>query len=260
MAASIAAILGLSLGSFMNVCAYRLPRGRSLLIPSSCPSCSRRLHWYQLVPVVSFTLCRGRCSSCAARIPWRYPIIELSAAAVLVFLFFRYGATAHLVLVYSYCLLMLLIAVIDWQHLIIPNELVTLGLILVALFEFWLLPDHVPEFLASSLLSFGTMLSVLLLGNWIFKKETMGMGDVKLAAVVGLAVGFLGFLFSLWAAAITSLLYAAGKTMLRALTPVPLLPSAQVPLPFGAFLALTSSLVLVFQDEFNDLLASWLFW
>ena len=125
----ISILVGLSLGSFVNACAYRIPRGITIIsVRSFCPNCQIKLSWKELIPVLSFIVQGGRCRSCKETISWRYPIVELVVAIVAVFLFFRYGFTLELLQIAIYFLLMIIIVLIDWEYLIIPNNLILVGI------------------------------------------------------------------------------------------------------------------------------------
>lgn len=253
----ILSLTGLSLGSFVNACAYRIPRHIGMTQRSFCPSCGHTLAWHQIIPVWSYVGSRGKCRSCHGRIPPMYLIVEIVVALLGVFLFLKYGPTPELLLVVSYAILMLLIAVIDWQHQIIPNRLVVVGLsfglVLKSLFD----PQNLSQSIVESLSAFVFMFCILLLAERFFKKECMGMGDVKLSAIVALFIGFSGFLVAVWCAAVAGLAYVTIISVIRN----PQSPSMRFPgfrLPFGAFLAGTSTAVLVWSKELHEFIEYWL--
>ncbi|MGD0590401.1 MAG: prepilin peptidase [Bacteroidota bacterium] len=257
----IVSLLGLSLGSFINVCGYRLPRGVSVLaLRSFCPSCNHCLTWYELIPVAGYTLNRGRCRYCKERISPSYPIVEIISAAILIVLLLKYTITLEFALSSIFCLLMVLIAIIDWKHLIIPNQIVIMGFIFGLAMKALVNSNVLVHAIISSIGSLVMVAIILLLSNLFFKKETMGWGDVKLAGVIGLFLGFQNFLIILWMAAIVGTLYAltrSGKE--NAHFAIGNLQSEiDFKIPFGSFLAVAGCIVLYFQETISELIQSWL--
>lgn len=269
-------LLGLALGSFMNSCAYRLPRKISLAqVRSFCPNCGHRLSWHELIPLVSFVLQKGRCRACKGRISWQYPIIEVIGGIAVILaissssLHAGADSQAHagfqISSLFGICfgLLMLLIALIDFRHFIIPNELITIGAIL-GLLQVFVTSGSVQDSLLAGSGSLLLLLGVRAAGNWAFKQESMGMGDVKLAGVIGLFVGFVPFLVALWGASIAGMIYG----LVRTHPPVPLLSPREggvrgmsgLKIPFGTFLSVSSLSVIFFKSEVLSLLELWLTW
>lgn len=193
-------MLGLVIGSFVNVLIYRIPQKKSIVTqPSSCTSCGRRLTALDLVPVFSYIFLRGKCRHCGNRISPRYPLVELLTAAVFIILFAKYGLTVTF-FAFAY-LMMILIAVffIDIDHRIIPNGLVLAAMAGGLLFFVYNLINPVPEVfgdekwwtpLAGMLPGSGFLLLIAVLGSLIYRGEAMGMGDVKLMAPIGLFLGW----------------------------------------------------------------------
>ncbi len=249
----IVSILGLSFGSFIGACAYRIPRGISITTQRSfCPSCQSKLRWYDIVPLFGFIMNLGKCRKCGARIPFSDVLIELFAAVLIVVVFLQHGASLQFPLFASFALLLVLIALIDWRHLVIPNRIIVFGIAI----GFVLLGANWPaDVFFKSLVGMAgagaIMLAIMLLGNWFFNKETMGMGDIKLAAMIGLYVGIEGFLLSLWLAAIAGALFGFGRMVLNGRL-------QEKRLPFGSFLAGSSILYLMFQSQMQEWIQLWL--
>jgi leader peptidase (prepilin peptidase)/N-methyltransferase len=192
--ALVALPFGLVVGSFMTVAVHRIPAGESVVSPRSrCPSCGATIGARDNVPVLSWLLLRGRCRRCGARISVLYPAFELSTAGLVVLAAIRYPDPWQAVLVAGLLALMPGIAVIDLRHRIIPNRLtypaLLVSLILIVLA--WLIDDAVDPVRAA--------LGFLLYGGGLFVvaavSRGMGMGDVKLAALIGLVLGSLGLGF-----------------------------------------------------------------
>jgi prepilin signal peptidase PulO-like enzyme (type II secretory pathway) len=248
----IISLLGLSLGSFINVCAYRLPRVISVLtLRSFCPSCNHRLSWYELTPLFGYALNRGRCQYCKERISPSYPLVELISAGILVILFLKYSITIEFVLSSIFCLLMVLIAIIDWKHFIIPNQIVIVGFVFGLAIKALINTDVLAYAIISSVGSMVTVAIILYLSNIFFKKETMGWGDVKLAGVIGLFLGFQNFLIVFWLAALSGSIYGIWLLRKRGMP-------RETKLPFGSFLAAAACVVLYFQESISELIRSWL--
>lgn len=248
----IISLLGFSLGSFINACAYRIPRGISVVSPRSfCPGCQTTLRWYDIIPLFGFLISRGRCRNCGVKISLIDPLAELCTAGLAVVLFLEYGASLQFLSFLSFSLIMVLIAVIDWQHLVIPNKIIVSGFILgvvlrIAAFDFSVLLESVLACLAAA----AAILFVRLTGNIIFRKETMGMGDVKLSGLIGFYAGLPGFLISFWIAALAGAIFGLGRMALKGRT-------ADTKIPFGTFLAVSSILYVLLKDIFEQWVESW---
>jgi leader peptidase (prepilin peptidase)/N-methyltransferase len=186
LAAPLAALFGGILGSFLNVVAYRLPRRESLSRPGSrCPGCETPIRPYDNVPVLSWLALRGRCRDCRMRIPWRYPAVEAATAALCGAVAYATGGSGPklwlgLVLV----LLLVPITLIDIDHRIIPNRLVLVGSVAALALLAALDPAALPEHLIAGAAAGGFLLAALLA-----YPAGMGMGDVKLAGMMGLFLG-----------------------------------------------------------------------
>lgn len=220
-------LLGLAVGSFLNVVIDRGPKGQSLLKPgSSCPTCKRALQVWEMVPVVSYLALRGRCRTCGAGIPVRVPLVEAGTGVLFVLLWSWSDTTPALALACGFGAALIMLSVIDIEHHRIPNVIVypafALGLGATILFptERWY--SH----LAGAAVAFLVLLAIA-----AALRGSMGMGDVKLAAFIGLVVGFPDVFVALFAAFIlggtaAGALLAAGRV------------SRKDPLPFGPFLSL----------------------
>jgi leader peptidase (prepilin peptidase)/N-methyltransferase len=181
----LAAPLGLVIGSFLNVVAYRLPRGESLVRPRSrCTACGSDVKPYDNVPVFSWLLLRGRCRHCAERISARYPLIELATALVFGAVVLREGARAELALTLPFAAMLIAVAAIDVEHKIVPNKVLLPMAVWGVAGGAAIRPHAMPEMLIAGAAAF----TFLLLTALAYPKG-MGMGDVKLAGVMGLYLG-----------------------------------------------------------------------
>jgi len=211
-------LLGISVGSFLNVCILRIPAGESIVTgPSHCPRCGRRLKWYELIPIFSFLALRGRCSGCKAAISAQYPLIEALNGFLWLLVFYREGPSAYCALSCLLVSALVVIAVIDARTMEIPSGmtifLVILGALSAALDYHYLL-SHILGFLAVSL--------PLYLVYLITRGRGIGGGDIKLLAGCGLFLGWklviLGFFFGCFAATFVHLLLMAFKKAGRTLS------------------------------------------
>ena len=182
---AIAAPFGLLIGSFLNVVAYRLPRGESLVKPRSrCTSCGEEVRSYDNVPVLSWLVLRGRCRFCGTRISARYPAVELVTALVFAAVAIVRGLDAELALTLPFAAMLIAVANIDLEHRIVPNKI----LLPMAVWGVGATAVVRPEFLPEALIAGGAAFTALLLAA-LAHPGGMGMGDVKLAGVMGLYLG-----------------------------------------------------------------------
>ena len=234
-----AGVLGASVGSFMNVCVTRLPKGESLLRPRSrCPECSGQIAWYDNVPLLSWILLRGKCRQCRTSISFQYPAVELVTAAIWIGMALMYGPTWRALQGSILFSLLLTISLIDARHYLIPDALSIGGL--GAGLALSLLPGP-PSILTSVIgaaLGFGVLLAVGLLGEWVFKKPAMGGGDIKMMAMVGAFFGPAGAMLTIFIGALAGTLVFA-----------PLSLKTKREVPFGVFLGLGAAIAFLFGQS-----------
>lgn len=231
-------ILGLSVGSFLNVVINRIPRGESIRGRSFCDTCRTTLAWYDLIPLVSFILLKGHCRYCGSLIPLHYPLVELLTAILFVTVYLRISF-AGVALPY-YLFMMAVFVVVFFSDLIygiIPDTIVFPAILASLLFVFTLQPSSF-TFHVLSALGASTFFAVLI---FVTKGRGMGWGDVKLSALMGLMLGFPGIIVSLYlafvmGAVISVLLIAAGRKTMKDVV------------PFGPFLV-TSTLFTFFMED-----------
>ena len=247
----IAALFGAVIGSFLNVCIYRIPEERSILKPgSACPNCSSTIRFYDNIPVLSYLVLKGKCRSCDQIISPRYPMVELltagfTSAAAAVFGITPLGGI-YLILIY----VLIVITVIDLDHMIIPDTLVGLGLItgITAILLGAIDIGWKDAFMGAFIFG-GFLYVVALVGKIIFKKEAMGMGDVKLGIMMGL---FLGWKMSIMSLYVSFLV--ASFVGLATLVTGKLKKGDRI--PFGPFLAIGTILVMFFGQAILELYIS----
>ncbi len=182
---TLAGVFGAIFGSFLNVVAYRLPRHESLLGPAShCPSCDSPVKPYDNIPILSFLLLRGRCRNCSATISPRYPLVEALTAALCAGAVLAHDSAATIALSVALILIVVPAALIDLEYRIIPNKLTALGAVLALAIGLALDPSGEPQRLIAAAAAAGFLLLAALA-----YPGGMGMGDVKLAGVLGLFLG-----------------------------------------------------------------------
>ncbi len=252
--AALAFCWGACIGSFLNVCIYRIPREESVVHPGShCPSCDSPIKWYQNIPLFSWLALRGQCANCKNRISPRYFGVELLTACLFLLAWLKFDVVSEprlfalapveslqIIPVYWLVIMGLILGTfVDFDHMIIPDR-VTLGGIVLGLFASTLVPELHDEtiwwrgFLQSLIglsVGFGSLWSVAVLGEFAFKKEAMGFGDVKLMGAIGAFFGWPAVLFTIIVASFAGtlvgvLLILTGKKAM------------QSRIPFGPYLSL----------------------
>jgi leader peptidase (prepilin peptidase)/N-methyltransferase len=229
--AALAFAPGLALGSFLNVVAARVPLRRSLVSPgSACMDCGHEIAWYDNIPILSYALLRGRCRACGVDIPARYPAVELVAGLLFAACFWKFGLTGRAAVAAFFCLTLVAVSATDLEHHIIPNRIVVpAGLVVLAASTAL---DPSPRWAIAAVAASGFLLAAALA-----YPAGMGMGDVKLAFLMGAALG-------------TSVTVAMFLGMVAALVPGVFLllrhgqKARKMGIPFGPFLALGSVIAL----------------
>jgi len=230
--------IGLCIGSFLNVVIYRLPRGESIALDRShCPVCGKTLAWYDLIPVFSYLLLLGKCRACGAPISPRYPLVEFLSGLVTAVLFFYFGATAVFVKYLFLCLLLMVVFFIDLEHYIIPNSLVIIGLIGGIVLNIAAGDVGFISALIGMLVTSGFLLIVALVS-----RGGIGGGDIKLAAVTGLFLGWplgpLSLFLGILAAGILAIFLLLLKKKGR-----------KDPIPFGPFIVLGTIIAAFYGNQ-----------
>lgn len=242
LTASFSGLIGLTLGSFLNVVIHRLPAGESIVSPRSrCPGCGAAIAAYDNVPLVSWLLLRGRCRSCRTRISARYPLVELLTAIAFLTVALAHGAGAELVVLLPFAAVLVAVAFIDLDHRIIPNRILAPAAAYAVAASAIVRPELLPELLAAGAGAFGLLLAAALV-----RPGGMGMGDVKLAGVMGLYLGV-----SVAPALLVAFLVGAAVGLVMIAREGAAARKRGV--PFGPFLALGGLVALLAGPELVDL-------
>ena len=185
-------IFGSIMGSFLNVLAVRLSNNESIIYPSShCHNCQHKLKWYELIPILSYIIQKGKSNCCNTRIPISYLIVEIVTGALYCTAYHSFGFSYELVISLIFISSLITIIVSDIEYMIILDEVIAVACILIILFElvFFGLEFTVNKIL-SGILAFITMYGIKMIGDKMFKKESMGGGDIKLMFLFGIVIGF----------------------------------------------------------------------
>lgn len=240
-------IFGLIFGSFFNVVGWRLPAGISLVKPSGsfCPKCKHKLRWYENIPVFSFLIQGGRCRSCKKKIPRFYIIIELLTAVLYSLAYWIFGFSFEFALSILMISFFVIVVVSDANYLVIPDEVTLVCSILIIFVRF--MCNGVGDallYLVYGIGAFIIMYLLMLFGNFIFKKESLGGGDIKLMFFIGCSVGpwmslFTIFLSSFIALPLSLILYYRSKDSV---------------IPYGPFLLIAALIIVFFKIDLNFIL------
>lgn len=266
-------LMGLCIGSFLNVCIYRLPSGQTIADPprSQCPDCGHPIRFYDNIPVISFLMLGGRCRSCSKPISLRYPTVESLSALFALAAYMKFGFSAEALIYYVFISALLVVTFIDIDHQIIPNVISLPGIPLFFLASFVerhhigffkILPDRVAPYaihLPVPVMTLNAVLGIVAGGGILYlvawgyflltRKEGMGGGDIKLLAMIGALIGWEGVLFTIFVGSAVGTL--AGVVLLARYRMV----DTKLRIPFGPFLS-TGAILYVF---FGSKLIFWYF-
>jgi leader peptidase (prepilin peptidase)/N-methyltransferase len=241
-------LFAICIGSFLNVCIYRMGREQSIIAPAShCPSCKHPIRWYDNIPLISYIVLRGRCRDCHGPISLRYFLVELLTGVLFLMLYHRFGLSVSFFVFAVFVCGLIIATFVDVDFQIIPDE-VSVGGLVVGLAASVIFPQvqHMPTHLLglrASLLGIvvggGTLWILGLAGDFIFKKESMGGGDIKLLAMVG---SFLGWQAALLSLPLASLFGAVVGIVIK-------LKTKESVIAFGPYLALGALLCLFWMDH-----------
>lgn len=233
-------IFGSILGSFYNVVGYRIPKGESIVFPSShCTNCGNKLKFYELIPIFSFLCLGGKCSKCKQKISWFYTIFELLTGVLFLisYIIFK-NDIINLVISLTFISMIIIIFISDYHYLIIPDSVLiffSIILLIELVFKNGITNIYVP--ILNGFLSFVSMYVIKILGDFLFKKESMGGGDIKLMFVIGMVLGFPEALFSIFIGSLIGLPIAF----------IILIKNKNHIIPFGPLLGIGAIVMLLTQ-------------
>ena len=224
---AVVGVLGLLIGSFLNVCIYRLPRRESIVFPASrCPACGARIRSWDNVPVLAWFWLRGRCRDCGGAISWRYPLIEAVNGAVYGLIVWRFGLSAEAVVYAAFFSTLLVVTVIDLDFQIIPDRISLPGIPIAFACALWLGRITWWESMLGAALPAALFLAIVILS-----RGGMGLGDVKLIAMIGALVGWKLALLTILVGAVAGSVVGVGLMVFQG-------KGRKTAVPFGPFLSL----------------------
>lgn len=241
-------IVGLSIGSFLNVLIYRLPREKKFVFGRSfCPSCKNEIKFYDNIPVLSYLILAGKCRFCKSKISIRYPLVELLNSLAYLFFFFQYGVSYNFLIFCFLSSALIVIFFVDIDFQIIPDSITLPGMIIGLAISF--LPNSIG--IISSLIGLavggGVLYLIAILGDWLFKKDSMGGGDIKMTAMLG---AFLG-----WQKVV--LIFFTGACLGLVASIIMMIVSKNIRstrvIPFGPFLATAAMIAIIYGDRIISL-------
>ncbi len=239
----IAFIFGAIVGSFLNVCIYRLPRRESLVLPSShCPKCETSIHPYDNIPIFSYLILGGRCRSCKTRISPQYPAVELISALLTLFLFMNFGLSLTFLFLFVFSSALVVITFIDLEHRIIPDVISLPGIIVGFISSFFLPWLGWKSSLIGIIAGGGSLLAVAFVYQLITKKEGMGGGDIKLLAMMGAFLGWMAVPFIIFASSLVGSVVGIALMLVQK-------KDSKLAIPFGPFLAFGAILYVFYGKQ-----------
>ena len=228
-------IVGIAVGSFLNVVIYRIPKGESIVFPASkCQSCHTPLKWYHNIPLFSWLVLGGKCAFCKAKISAQYPVVEFLTGVLFVMLYFKVGLVWYLPFVAASFAALLALVVIDFEYMAVPDS-VNIAALVFALIQ----PDFINTLLYAAVAAGGLYL-IGLLSSMLARRQAMGGADVIVAGTMGALLGFPNFFIAIFLSAILAM--------------IPALIWREKGVPFVPFLALATLITYLYDTQTLDLL------
>ncbi|MFH1406618.1 MAG: prepilin peptidase [Candidatus Omnitrophota bacterium] len=246
-------IFGSLVGSFLNVCIHRLPKEESVILPRSyCPKCTKKIPWHDNIPLISYILLRGRCRFCREKISFTYFLVELLSASAFLGFYLAFGVSLKFTIYTAVTCALIVITFIDFRHQIIPDEITIPGIVLGVLLSAVFPSLHesprrllsLGQSLLGALAGGGTLYAVGVIGKWIFKKEAMGGGDVKLMAMFG---AFFGWKLALLTIFLSSLLGSVAGIYLK-------IRYKRELIPYGPYLSMGAVIAMLYGNKIINLI------
>jgi leader peptidase (prepilin peptidase) / N-methyltransferase len=236
-------MFGSFIGSFLNVCIYRLPLGKSLAFPAShCPECGSFIRWYHNVPIFGYLVLKGRCISCKAPISVRYPLVEAVTGLISLFLFMKYGLSATMFALFLFCSSLVVVTFIDLKHQIILDRVSLPGIGTGFLFSFFMPQVGWLDSLVGILVGGGSLMLIAFTYSSLTKKDGIGGGDIKLLAMIGAFCGWHSIPFVVFV-----------SSMVGALSGVFIMYSQKkgrsLAIPFGPYLSIAAVMYIFFGPQ-----------
>ena len=242
-------VIGAAIGSFLNVCIYRLPEEKSIAIPPShCLSCGEPIAWCDNIPIISYLLLRGACRRCSAKISFQYPLVEFLTGVIAVALFFIYNISFQLIFVFVFLASLIVVTVIDLRHQIIPHVITLPGIPLFFIASVFFMDVKPLDAFLGIMIGAGSLYFVAVYYEWLTNREGMGGGDVNLLAMMGAFMGWHSLIHIILVASLAGAVTGLAAIALKG-------KNSQYAIPFGPFLSLGALSYLLFGDYITPLFA-----
>lgn len=239
-------IIGSVMGSFFHVVATRMSKDESIIYPAShCIECGHKLAWYENIPIISYIMLRGKCSDCHSKIPISYLVVEIVSGLLFSVCYHVFSLSFDLVVALIFVSSLIIVIVSDIEYMIILDEVLVFSSLVIVILDICVLGiDKAAYHIYGGVLAFGTMYALKIMGDKLFKKESLGGGDIKLMFLFGLVLGYALsvctiFLATFIAFPIALLLLFSNKENI---------------IPFGPFLSMSAILILISGIEFQDII------
>lgn len=239
-------IFGSILGSFYHVIATRFTKGESIVSPKShCEKCNHQLSWYELIPIISYLLLGGKCRSCKTKIPLSYLLMELCTGILFAVCYHVFGLTLELIVALIFVSSLIIIIISDIEYMIILDEIIASSCIIIIILYLSLFGlEFTVNKILSAILAFITMYVIKLIGDHLFKRESMGGGDIKLMFLFGLVIGYPLSICNIFLATFIAFPIAIYLLLSR----------KDNLIPFGPFLAMAAILIHISKIDINSVI------
>ncbi|MDM8517999.1 prepilin peptidase [Desulfobacterales bacterium HSG16] len=236
-------IFGLCIGSFLNVCIFRIPAQKSIVHPGSmCLKCGYQIRFYDNIPVLSYAILQGKCRQCKTPISIRYPLVEIMTGLFAVCAFLRFGPTAEAAIYFFFIAVLIVITYIDIDHQIIPDVISLPGIIIFFIAAMAIPSVSMKDSVFGLLLGGGTLFAIAWLYSTLTGKDGMGGGDIKLLAMMGPIIGWKGVFFTIFVSSAVGTI--AGLLMMIATR-----KDMKLKIPYGPFLSIGAITYIFFGEQ-----------
>lgn len=241
-------IFGAVVGSFLNVCIYRIPDNESIIKPlSRCPQCKKPIRFYDNIPIISFLILKGKCRDCGQKISWRYPLVELITGLLALLLFIKFGLSLQFLAAFVFTAVLIIITFIDLDHQIIPDVLTLPGIPIFLLAGIFIMKVPWHEALIGVLIGGGVLFAIAFVYEKMTKREGMGGGDIKLLGMIGGFFGWKALIFILLMSSLAGAIIGIALMIIKK-------QDMKYAVPFGPFLAAAAVAYIFWGEEFMRLL------
>jgi leader peptidase (prepilin peptidase)/N-methyltransferase len=247
----LAGLFGAAIGSFLNVCIYRIPAEESIIRPASrCPQCGSPIRWHDNIPIIGWLALRGKCRDCGKDIPARYAVVEALTALVAIALFLKFGPTMKFISAFAFSAVLIVITFIDLDHQIIPDVISLPGIPIFFLAAVFFMGLSWTDSLIGVLIGGGVLYLIAFFYYLFTRREGMGGGDIKLLAMMGAFLGWKSLLFILLVSSFLGAIAGIGLMAFKG-------ADMKYAVPFGPFLAIAAFAYIFYGQILNSLLLMW---